>query len=91
MTPEKISNAMDGLDSAYLEEALSHPHVAAKRIRAKRLFLRLGSLAACFCLIFSGVLISCSKATRLLLMDGTNRANQLMEFIQQNKVTLLVQ
>lgn len=57
MTHKRISDAMDGLDTAYLTEALSHPTVAAKRIRAKRLLLRLGSLAACLCLLFTSVFV----------------------------------
>ena len=81
MTHKRISDAMDGLDTAYLTEALSHPTVAAKRIRAKRLLLRLGSLAACLCLIFSGVLISCSKVTRLLLMKESARAVHFLSIV----------
>ncbi|MBQ9131963.1 MAG: hypothetical protein IJX62_05790 [Clostridia bacterium] len=57
MTPEKLSNAMDQLDAVYVAEALSHPATAAKRIRAKRLFLRVGSLVACLCLLLTSVLV----------------------------------
>lgn len=85
MTPEKISNAINQLDATYVTEALSYPSAFAKRIRTKRLLLRVGSLAACFCLIFSGVLISCSKATRLLLTGEPERAVAFMSIVNQTK------